>query len=61
MNYTHEEILDALEVIQEICLTHHRECEKSCPFAHGTYCEIARKLPDEWDIGGKENVWRAFK
>lgn len=59
MEYTHEEILKGLEMIQEICQT--SSC-LSCPFINGdTSCAITNTSPDVWNIKDNTPAWRAFE
>ncbi len=62
MKYSQEEIIHALEVIQETC-NEHDKCE-SCPFFNRSLhftCEILRDRPEYWKINKDQIVWRAFK
>lgn len=56
--YSHKEILEALNIIHEICLN--TSCSK-CPFTRDGECEITLNAPDDWDIKDEdETIWRAF-
>lgn len=59
MEYTHEEILKGLEMIQDICQT--SSCP-SCPFrTDDTLCAITANTPDVWYIKGDTPSWKAFE
>lgn len=60
MEYTHEEILKGLEMIQEICRSN---CHcASCPFNDGgDYCAITDTAPNHWEIKSSVAPWRAFE
>jgi hypothetical protein len=54
-----EEILKALKVIQNICKSTTR-CYQ-CPFGNDDNdCISQNRSPEEWKIGEKVEVWRAF-
>ena len=56
--YTESEILEALNMIKDIC-DEQEDCE-TCPFADRVeVCHIQTKAPQDWDLR-KERVWRAF-
>jgi hypothetical protein len=55
-----EEILKALKTIQNVCKSH-GSCSQ-CPFGtNDNYCEIQGRAPEDWKIGEKQAVWRAFE
>lgn len=60
MKPTHEEILDALEVIKKTC-ENYKRCEDGCPF-YGMYCSITTQSPRYWEIMDEEinDVWRCL-
>lgn len=55
--FTHEEILDALNVIKQTCVCS-KECAE-CPF-YDNVCIIQGYAPQDWKINGKV-CWRAFE
>ncbi len=62
MKYSQEEIIHALEVIQETC--NERDCCQYCPFWQDDIsgsCRIRGARPEYWDINKEQSVWRAFK
>lgn len=59
---TREEIINALEVIRDVCKEHH--CS-TCPLRHVNgmsrgICELENS-PEEWELNTEEDAWRAFK
>ena len=58
-----KEILNALKVIKNVCVTNNHEdkgCEY-CPFCSNGSCVIHSIYPDEWNlVGDKPAIWRAF-
>lgn len=60
MQHTQEEILNALQVIQDTCKEHN--C-KNCPFRANDddnwVCIIDSRSPDTWKLNTAEN-WRAI-
>ena len=59
MKYTKEEILKALNVIQDICIES-QYCEE-CPLFENVDCGITHKSPSDWRIQNDEPPWRAFE
>lgn len=61
MKPTHEEILNALEVIKKTC-ANYQECEFGCPF-HAFGCRITENCPEYWEIMDEEinDVWRCLE
>lgn len=57
MNYTHEEILEAVKLIHNICSN--MIC-KDCPFELKGNCAIEDVSPDEWKFADTDGKWRAF-
>jgi len=58
MNYTHEQIIDVLKTIKEIC--QENTC-KSCPFGVGSLCVLRSGNPLSWKLNETEKtIWRAF-
>ena len=55
--FTHEEVLDALHTIKQVCVGI-KECEE-CPF-YDNVCIIQGYAPQDWKINGKA-YWRAFE
>jgi len=58
MNYTHEEIINALTVIKGICDVYAGECN-NCPFFVGEVCYLTKRTPYTWVFA--EEIWRAFR
>lgn len=63
MNYTQKEILDALELIKNVCWDHvNGGCEK-CPFYSGSFncCIFKYDYIDakEWTLNTPERNWHA--
>ena len=56
MSYTHEEIINALTVIKEVCKEYSLDCDR-CPFFVGC-CRTVGLQPNKWMIN--EEPWRAF-
>lgn len=56
-NYTHEEILNALTVIKEICTNH--SCD-DCPFDVGGRCRIREVNPCDWILNLPDSPWKAI-
>lgn len=68
MKHTQEEIINALNVIKDECLSHNGDsqyadsCYGCCFYSHKKGCVIAENLPCSWSITNeKEEVWRALK
>ena len=64
--HSHEEILQALQVIKDVC-DQHDNCT-GCPFhvpnENGVYeCKIRNddELPAQWNIKDDDDEWKAFK
>lgn len=57
-NYTHEEILNALTVIKEVCKNH--GCS-TCPFQRGSRCGIELSEPSGWYLNFPDTPWKAFR
>ena len=59
MNYTHEEIYNALQIIKDTC-NEINHCGK-CPFYFEGECMVCKEdySPTEWHINDP-NQWRAF-
>ena len=59
MTYTHEEILNALTLIQNICNT--TLCSQ-CPFNNEFgECAITQFAPADWELNEPNPIWKAFK
>ena len=56
-NYTHEEILNALTVIKEVCAYHN--CNV-CPFNGDNECNIGASNPCDWTLNLSNTLWKAF-
>lgn len=63
MNYSQEEIIAALKLIQNVC-NEHTACA-GCPFRTADNvpgsCELRRNAPSNWSVKDNENEWRAFQ
>ena len=64
MKHTKEEILNALQIINDECKVN-GICGM-CPFGddviqHGTYCRLKRSNPADWIIQEEKTVWRALE
>ncbi len=59
---TKEEIINALEVIRDVCKEHN--CS-TCPLRHVNMhegiCEIEMETPEYWVLNIEDDAWRAFK
>lgn len=61
MKYTKEEILNALQIIQNECRVHEYSCY-DCPFYNqDDGCAINKGIPNFWKINECEVVWRALR
>lgn len=61
MKHTQEEIINALQIIQDICIEMSpRPCE-NCPLAKNGECVLQECSPDEWKIKPTLSIWRAFE
>lgn len=61
MKYTMEEILNALQIIQNECRFHEDSCYY-CPFYNqDDGCAITKGIPNFWKINVCEEVWRALR
>ena len=61
MEYTQDEILNALRVIKETC-EEAGECE-NCPLRNKEYndkCYLMETAPLDWKIRANSGTWRAF-
>lgn len=68
MKHTNEEIINALKVIKDECLScngdsrYEDSCFGCCFYNHKIGCVIHEYLPCSWSIiNEKEEVWRALK
>ena len=64
MKHTEAEILDALEVIKNVCGEYHdvRCCGSICPFSYEERCFFDEGMrPSEWTLNDGVKMWRAFK
>lgn len=57
--YSQEEILKALQTIQDTC-EQYEDCE-TCPLSKNDFCVLQDHPPHEWRIKKDQQVWRAFK
>ena len=59
MNYSQEDILKALTIIQNICST--TNCHQ-CPFTRENVdeCYIMTVTPIDWRINRPQEIWRAI-
>lgn len=65
MNYSKEDILQALRVIKQTCKNQYRggivDC-LSCPLSDGNMnCIVQEQEPLDWDIKNEVGIWRDFK
>lgn len=58
MKHSEKEIIDALNVIQDVCGD--MDCY-TCPFSRGAVCVINEVAPSEWDIVDVKPTFKAFK
>lgn len=62
MNYSHEEIINALKIIKDIC-SGQIDCI-DCPFhrGEGCYCEciISVESPNGWTLNSPKDIWKAL-
>lgn len=57
--YTEAEIMEALDMIRDICHEQH-DCE-DCPFAdRDADCRIQARAPEDWYLRN-DKIWRAFE
>lgn len=61
MEYTQEEIINALEIIQDICKAQGLNACDSCPLSKNGICVIQEQAPEDWNINTKPPVWKAFE
>lgn len=59
MKHGEKEIVDALNVIQDICLDN--ACNDECPFYDGYVCVIRDEKPNDWEIVEVTPTFKAFK
>lgn len=62
MIHTQEEIINALQVIQDTCreMKGSRPCEQ-CPLGKNGDCVVQEQSPEDWDISTKPpTIWKAF-
>ncbi len=57
--YTHDEVLNALHVIQNICAETRECCD--CPLACGDHICALKSQPNTWTIREPDSQWRAFE
>lgn len=57
-NITHEEIRNALLILQQVCKAQECECNE-CPLIYKGLC-MGELAPCEWEINAIDR-WRAFK
>ena len=61
MKHTQEEIIHALQVIQDICKERQGSCPcDHCPLGDNTGCFVQDRPPDEWKIRTTASEWKAF-
>ena len=62
MKHTQEEIINALQVIQDTCKEMHAPypCEH-CPLSKNGDCVLQDNPPEDWDIRTSPQVWKAFE
>ena len=59
MKHTPEEIINALQVIQEECRSYTADCS-DCPFHTGNECKfVAEEEPMDWRFNKTD--WKAFE
>ncbi len=58
MDYSNADVLDALDLIKNICIATYN-CE-DCPFMKNGSCYIKHVDPEKWEIS-HHYIWRAFK
>lgn len=61
MQYTQKEILDALELIKNVCWEQQDDCKK-CPLYSVTNCCCIFRSdvnPDEWELNSPDKTWHA--
>lgn len=64
MKVNRDNILDALNLIRDVCNAQGTEdgCCRFCPFGDGTGdCVLLTIAPCSWEIKSKENDWKAFE
>ena len=62
MKHTNEEIINALKVIKDECLSlEKKSCYGCCFYNDKKRCLINNNSPSYWNINEKEEVWRALK
>lgn len=60
MKHTQEEIINALQVIKDVC-NKNEKCVM-CPLrSRGVGCTLMNTFPNQWEIKNNETNWRAFK
>ena len=62
MKHTQEEVINALQVIQDTCQEMHEfyPCQH-CPLSKNGTCVLQQQTPEEWKINPKPPVWKAFE
>lgn len=62
MKHTQEEIINALKVIQDICIERQETypCEH-CPLSKNGDCVVQAQNPEKWKIRTSPPEWTAFE
>ena len=64
MKHTQEEIIQALKVIKDECVSYNENndgCYECCFYNERIGCLICDCSPYSWEIVNAEEVWRAFR
>lgn len=59
MEYTREEVLRSLRIIQDVC-RNSSNCER-CPLNKDDACGIKSDFPEDWNLPENEKPWKAFE
>lgn len=63
MKHTQEEIINALQVIQDTCkdMNEERNPCKNCPLSINGDCVLQEQPPEDWKINSSLPIWKAFE
>lgn len=59
MKYSEKEIIDALNVIKDVC--NDSGCNHNCPFHNDLFCVIQNVTPEVWSVADYRPTFKALK
>lgn len=60
MKHTPEEIIHALQVIQDTCKENPSSSCEHCPLSKNGICVLEEQIPEDWNIKPSPSIWKAF-